>query len=151
MSLQKGNKVPGFTLKDQEGKDFNISSLIGVKPFVIFFYPRDFTPGCTKEACAFRDSYEDFKDYGAEVIGISSDSEEKHRKFIKSYNLPYILLSDTDKKVRRLFGVKNNLFGLLPGRETYVFDKEGEVVMVFNSTQSTIHIEKALAALKTIK
>lgn len=151
MSLQKGNKVPGFTLKDQEGKDFNISSLIGVKPFVIFFYPRDFTPGCTKEACAFRDSYEDFKDYGAEVIGISSDSEEKHRKFIKSYNLPYILLSDKDKKVRHLFGVKNNFFGLLPGRETYVFSKAGKVVMVFNSTQSTIHIEKALAALKTIK
>lgn len=151
MSLQKGDKVPGFTLKNQDGEDFNISSLIGVKPFVIFFYPRDFTPGCTKEACAFRDSYQDFKDYGAEVIGISSDSEEKHRKFIKSYNLPYILLSDTERKVRRIFGVKNNLFGLLPGRETYVFNKEGKVVMIFNSTQSTIHIEKALEALKTIK
>jgi len=151
MSLQKGDKVPGFTLKNQDGEDFNISSLIGVKPFVIFFYPRDFTPGCTKEACAFRDSYQDFKDYGAEVIGISSDSEEKHRKFIKSYNLPYILLSDTEKKVRRIFGVKNNLFGLLPGRETYVFNKEGKVVMIFNSTESAIHIEKALEALKTIK
>ncbi len=151
MSLQIGNRVPDFTLKNHEGEDFNISSLIGIQPFVIFFYPRDFTPGCTKEACAFRDSYQDFQDHGAEVIGISSDSEEKHRKFIKSYNLPYILLSDKDKKVRRIFGVKNNLFGLLPGRETYVFNKDGKAIMIFNSTQSTIHIEKALAALKTIK
>lgn len=150
MSLQIGEKVPGFTLKNQHGEDFNISSLIGIKPFVIFFYPRDFTPGCTKEACAFRDSYQDFLDHGAEVIGISSDPEEKHQKFIKSYNLPYVLLSDTEKKVRRIFGVKNNLFGLLPGRETYVVNKEGSVVMVFNSTQSIIHIKKALEALETI-
>src|SRR5690606_704388 len=125
MSLQKGDMVPGFTLKNQNGEDFNIFSLVGVKPFVVFFYPYDFTSGCTKEACTFRDNYQDFKDYGAEVIGISSDSEEKHRKFVISYNLPYILLSDKDKEVRHLFGVKNNFFGLFPGRETYVFNKEG--------------------------
>ncbi|UOB16892.1 peroxiredoxin [Abyssalbus ytuae] len=151
MSLQPGNTIPFFRLKDQNGKEFDISSLIGKQPFVIYFYPKDFTPGCVKEACSFRDNYETFKEMGAEVIGISSDSENKHQKFSTTYNLPFTLLSDPRNKVRELFGVKKNLFGLLPGRETYVCNSEGKVMMVFNSVKSAAHIEKALTILKNIK
>ncbi len=148
MSLSIGDKVPEFELKDQNGAVFNIKSLVEKKAFIIYFYPKDYTPGCTKEACSFRDRYEEFKDLGAEVIGISSDSEKMHKKFAKSYRLPFILLSDSTKRVRKLFGVANTLLGLLPGRETYVFDKEGKVIMIFNSMNAVKHIEKAIEALK---
>lgn len=148
MSLQPGDSIPSFTLKDQHGNDFNSLDLVGNQPFVIYFYPKDETPGCTKEACSFRDRYEDFKDLGAEVIGISSDSRRSHRKFASKYQLPFLLLSDPEKKVSKLFGVKNYLFGLIPGRETYVFDKEGKVLRVFNSIRAEKHIREALSALK---
>ncbi len=149
MSLKPGDSIPHFSLKDQNGTDFDSSVLVGKKPFVIYFYPKDDTPGCTKEACSFRDSYEDFTALGAEVIGISSDSERSHRKFASKHQLPFILLSDPKKKVSKLFGIKNYVFGLVPGRETYVFDKEGKVIMAFNSINATEHIKKALSALKT--
>ena len=127
-----------------------MKDLIGKKPLVIFFYPKDFTPGCTKEVCSFRDSYEEFTELGAEVIGISSDAESTHRKFAASFKLPYILLADTRKKVKKLFKVENSLFNLLPGRETYVADKEGKVIMVFNSMNASHHMAKALKALKNM-
>ncbi len=149
MALQIGDRVPEFSLKDQHGNLFSSSSIIGKRPMVIFFYPKDDTPGCTKEACSFRDSYEEFKDLGAEVIGISSDSEKSHQKFASKYGLPFILLSDEKKKVRKSFKVDNNLFNLLPGRETYVIDKKGKVIMVFNSISASKHMEKALEALKS--
>lgn len=149
MALQIGDRVPEFSLKDQHGNLFSSSSIIGNRPMVIFFYPKDNTPGCTKEACSFRDSYEEFKDLGAEVIGISSDSEQSHQKFASKYGLPFILLSDEKKKVRKSFRVDNNLFNLLPGRETYVIDKKGKVIMVFNSISASKHMEKALEALKS--
>ncbi|MEB8347445.1 peroxiredoxin [Flavobacteriaceae bacterium KMM 6898] len=150
MAIQIGDRVPEFALKDQYGNLFSSNSLIGNKPMVIFFYPKDDTPGCIKEACSFRDSYEAFKDLGAEVIGISSDSERSHRKFALKYGLPFILLSDGKKKVRKSFKVDNNLFNLLPGRETYVIDKKGKVIMVFNSISASKHMEKALDALKEV-
>lgn len=150
MSLKIGDPVPHFILKDQNGNDFDSSSLIGKQPFVIYFYPKDHTPGCTAEACSFRDSYEDFKALGAAVIGISSSSERSHLKFASKHRLPFILLSDPKQKVNKLFGVKNYLFGLVPGRETYVFDKQGRTMMTFNSIKSSIHIKKALSALKTL-
>lgn len=150
MSLNIGDLVPEFTLKDKNGVDFNINALVGKKPFVLYFYPKDYTPGCTKEACSFRDHYEEFKTLGAEVIGISSDSENMHRKFASTYGLPFILLSDKSRKVRKLFGIKNDLLGLLPGRETYVFDKQGKVIMVFNSMNAGKHIDEALHALKKL-
>lgn len=149
MRLKTGDTVPHFTLKDQNGNVFDITALVGQKPFVIYFYPKDYTPGCTAEACSFRDRYEDFKDLGAEVIGISSDSEHSHHKFASKYRLPFTLLSDPEQKVSKLFGIKNYLFGIIPGRETYVFDNQGKVIMVFNSIKATHHIEKALSALKT--
>lgn len=151
MSLEKGEKVPKFELRDQDGNVFKSDSVIGQKPVVIYFYPKDFTPGCTKEACNFRDSYEDFKEVGAEVIGISNDSEKSHAKFSKKYNLPFILLSDEKGKVRKKFGIKKSLLGLVPGRETFVIDAQGEVIFKFNSLDASKHMQKALKALKKIQ
>lgn len=146
--LKTGDNLPNFTALDTNGKSFESQSIIGKQPVVIYFYPKDDTPGCTAQACSFRDQYEDFKNLGAEVIGISSDTIESHQKFAKRYKLPFILLSDSDKKIRKLFGVPTDLFGLLPGRVTYVIDKNGIVQLVFNSMSSKIHITKALAILK---
>ncbi|TDQ30835.1 peroxiredoxin [Zeaxanthinibacter enoshimensis] len=151
MGLKVGENIPQFSLEDQEGNIFDISAIKGKKPIVIFFYPKDNTPGCTKEACAFRDSYEDFTDLGAEVIGISSDSSSTHKRFGARYNLPFTLLSDPDGKVRKQFRVKGHLLNLLPGRETYVVNKEGKVVMVYNNMNASNHMEKALDALKGMK
>jgi peroxiredoxin Q/BCP len=148
MGLRIGDAIPEFTLNDQLGNPFKVKQYLGKKPLVIFFYPKDYTPGCTKEVCSFRDSYEEFTDLGAEVIGISADSETTHRKFAASYKLPFLLLADTDKKVRKLFKVENSLFNLLPGRETYVVGKDGNIIMVFNSMSASDHMAKALKALK---
>jgi peroxiredoxin Q/BCP len=149
MALIIGDKIPSFTSIDSKGHSFDIKEYIG-KPLVIYFYPKDDTPGCTIQACTFRDKYEDFKALGAEVIGISSDSLKSHQKFASRYKLPFILLSDFDKKIRIQFGVPNDFLGLIPGRATYVIDKKGVVQLIFDSTSAKIHIEKALEILKTI-
>jgi len=151
MELKVGDKIPNFTAKDTNGNDFDSQEIIGQKPLVIYFYPKDNTPGCTVQACSFRDQYEDFKDLGAEVIGVSSDSIESHQKFTQQYKLPFILLSDSDKKIRRLFGVPSGLFGILPGRVTYVADKTGTIIMVFDSMMAKRHIPKALEAIKKLQ
>ena len=123
---------------------------LGKKAVVLYFYPKDETPGCTKEACAFRDSYEVFRDAGAEVIGISSDDEESHSIFSVKYSLPFALLSDEDGKVRREFGVPSTM-GVLPGRVTYVIDKEGIVRNIFSSqTDIDGHINETLKVLKSL-
>jgi peroxiredoxin Q/BCP len=150
MALKVGDIIPNFTAKDGNGNEFDSKEFVGKKALVIYFYPKDETSGCTTQACSFRDSYEDFKDYGAEVIGISSDSVASHQKFAKKYKLPFILLSDSSKKLRKLFGVPNDLFGLLPGRVTYVVDKNGMIVLVFNSISSKIHIEKSISLIKSL-
>ena len=130
---------------------FDIKSILGRKNLIIYFYPKDDTTGCTKEACSFRDQYEDFKDNGAEVIGISSDSVNSHNKFAQKHNLSFILLSDKGSIVRKLFGVPTNFMGLIQGRVTYVIDKKGEVVHIFNSQlQTSKHIKESLEALKKL-
>lgn len=146
-TMKVGDTIPDFTSKDSDGNDFDSQNYIGKQPLVIYFYPKDDTPGCTVEACSFRDNYQDFKDLGAEVIGISSDSVASHIKFKSKYKLPFILLSDNDKKIRKLFGVQNNLF-IIPGRETFVADKNGTILLIFNSMSADSHITKALQALK---
>jgi peroxiredoxin Q/BCP len=148
MALQVGDKVPHFSAIDTNANVFQSDTVVGKKAFVIYFYPKDDTRVCTEQACSFRDQYEDFKALGSEVIGVSSDSAKSHQKFTKQYKLPFILLSDSDKKLRRLFGVPNDLLGLIPGRVTYVIDKEGIVQLVFNSMLGKIHIKKALEILK---
>ncbi|WP_109300559.1 peroxiredoxin [Aquimarina sp. AU474] len=150
MALQVGDTLPHFVAKKDSGEDFDSKTLVGTLPLVIFFYPKNFTPGCTKEACDFRDSYEDFKSLGAEVIGISSDSVSSHMKFKNKYRLPFIFLSDTAGKLRKLFGVKSNLLGLLPGRETYVVDKEGIVRLKFNNMNASKHLTEAMTKMKEL-
>jgi len=147
--MEIGDKIPEFTSIDGNGNAFDSRNYFG-KPLVIYFYPKDETRVCTEQACSFRDQYEDFKTLGAEVIGISSDSVQSHQKFAANHRLPFILLSDTDKKIRKAFGVPNDFLGLIPGRTTYVADKNGIVQLVFDSTSGKIHIEKALEMLKTL-
>jgi len=147
--LKIGDSIPSFTLQNQNGDNFSIDKIVGNKNIVIYFYPKDETTVCTKEACSFRDSYEDFKELGCEVIGISSDDVESHKNFAENHNLPFILLSDVDKKVRKLFGVPNDMFGMLPGRYTYVINKKGKIILVFNSAlNAQKHIDEALKILK---
>ncbi len=148
MSIKVGDKVPGFNAVDTHGNPFHSHHVIGKKATVIFFYPKDDTPQCTAEACGFRDNYEEFLNYGVEVIGISSDSVDSHQSFARKYNLPFVLLSDPDKKIRKLFGVPPSLFGLLPGRVTYLVDKEGVVISVFDSLIGSKHVENVLANIK---
>ncbi|GGE06302.1 peroxiredoxin [Psychroflexus salis] len=150
MALEIGDIMPNFKAKNQKGEEFDSSTVIGKKPAVIYFYPKDFTPGCTKEACNFRDSYQDFQDAGAEVIGISGDSEQSHQKFAKKYQLPFVLLSDASGKIRKKLGVKKSLLGLIPGRETLVIDAKGVVQMKFNNLDASRHMKKALQKVKDL-
>lgn len=147
MTITKGAVVPNFKAKTQSGDSFELSNYLG-KPLVIYFYPKDNTPGCTTQACSFRDQYQDFQDLGAEVIGISGDSEASHDKFAQKHKLPFLLLSDSSKKIRTLFGVPTHFFGLMPGRVTYIIDKQGKVVSVFDSIKANVHIEHALKMIK---
>jgi peroxiredoxin Q/BCP len=149
MALKVGDKLLDFSAKDTNGNLFNSKDYIGKQALVIYFYPKDETKVCTQQACSFRDNYQEFKDLGAEVIGISADSIQSHIKFKSKFNLPFILLSDNDKKLRKLFGVEND-FLIIPGRQTFVVDEKGLIIMIFNSMSGTIHIEKALKTLKKL-
>ena len=151
MNLEIGDKVPIFSLLDQNGNNFEIKNSIGKTAMVIYFYPKDDTPGCTKEACSFRDEFETFTDMNVAVIGISADNVASHKSFAEKYQLPYTLLSDSDKKVRKLFGVKNTFLGVLPGRVTYVIDKEGIVRFIFaNQFGAEKHITESLRIIKEL-
>lgn len=144
-----GSKIPSFTLPDQNGNLFNIDSVLGKKKMVIYFYPKDDSQGCTKQACSFRDNFEVFTEADAIIIGISGQSVESHKAFAEKNRLSFTLLSDKGNKIRKLFGVPTNLFGLIPGRVTYVTDKSGKVVYTFNSQlDATKHVEEALRILK---
>jgi peroxiredoxin Q/BCP len=149
MGLKLGDRIPDISIPDENGKLFKLNKYIGKHPLVVYFYPKNFTPGCIKEACDFRDRYEDFKALNAEVIGISSDSESSHKRFKSRYKLPFIFLSDLDKKARNAFGVKPALLGLLPGRETFVFNKEGRLIMQYNNLNAASHTTKALKKIKS--
>jgi peroxiredoxin Q/BCP len=145
--LKVGSKVPEFILPDQDGKMFDLRRVLGKENLVIYFYVKDETPGCTKEACTFRDDYTQFQKDNAMVIGISAQSVESHKEFAEKYDLPFTLLSDRDNKVRKLFGVKN-VMGSIPGRETFVIDKQGKVVYIFNSNSEPVeHVTEAMRIL----
>ena len=150
VKVKVGDKAPDFTLQSQTGENVTLSSFLGKKNVVLYFYPEDESPGCTKEACSFRDSYEYFKDLDAEVIGVNAGSVESHRKFAENHNLPFILLNDRGNEVRRLYGVPSTL-GLIPGRVTYIIDKQGVVRHIFSSQfQPEKHIVEALELLKKL-
>jgi peroxiredoxin Q/BCP len=150
MKVNVGDKAPDFTLDSQTGENVTLSDFFGKKNVVLYFYPKDETPGCTREACTFRDSYELFTDLGAEVIGVSADTVESHKAFAEHHNLPFTLLSDLDNNVRKLYGATSTL-GFIPGRVTFIIDKKGVVRHVFSSQlQPEKHIEEAKEVLKRI-
>jgi peroxiredoxin Q/BCP len=151
MAIKVGDAAPDFTLPNQAGESVSLSSFRSQKAVVLYFYPKDDTPGCTVESCSFRDRYEDFLAAGAEVIGISSDSPDSHRAFASKHNLPFTLVSDMGSVVRKAYGVPATL-GLLPGRVTYVIDKAGTVRHVFNSQFNPQgHVTEALGMLKDLQ
>ena len=146
-----GDKAPDFTLPAQSGEQVRLGDRLGERVVVLYFYPKDNTPGCTAEACAFRDSHEVFTDAGAEVIGVSSDPVDKHAAFAGRYKLPFTLLSDRGGQVRKSYGVPAVL-GLLPGRVTYVIDRQGTVRHVFNSmTNIDQHVTDALEVVRRLQ
>ena len=146
-----GDKAPDFTLPSQSGEQVRLQDRIGQGVVVLYFYPKDETSGCTREACAFRDSHEVFTDAGAEVIGVSSDSVDKHAAFATHHKLPFTLLSDEGGKVRKAYGVPAAL-GFIPGRVTYVIDRDGTVRHVFNSmTNINGHVNDALEVVRQLQ
>jgi peroxiredoxin Q/BCP len=147
--LRKGDRAPDIRLPSKGGNYVSLSDFAG-KNVILYFYPRDNTAGCTREACSFRDSYSAFKELGAEVVGISSDSVDSHVKFAKDQNLPFVLLSDKDGSARRAYGIKPSL-GLIPGRTTFVIDKQGVIRYVYSSQlHAERHVPEALRALKLL-
>lgn len=150
-TLKKGDAIPEIVLYDQHNQLFNVNDFVGINSMVIYFYPKDDTPGCTKEACSFRDSYEVFNSAGAMVIGISSDSPKSHLEFADKYGLPFPLLSDTEDKISKAFGVPSDYMGAVPGRVTFVIDREGIVQFVFQDLDSAEqHVEEAMQVIKQI-
>jgi thioredoxin-dependent peroxiredoxin len=149
--IRVGDTAPDFTLPSQSGDPVRLGDRLGDRVVVLYFYPKDETPGCTAEACAFRDSHEAFADAGAEVIGISSDSAGRHASFAGRHNLPFTLLSDQGGAVRKSYGVPAVL-GVLPGRVTYVIDRAGTVRHVFNSmTNIGQHVSDALDVVRRLQ
>jgi len=145
--LRIGDHLPHFILNDENHQPINIASIKG-RFLVLYFYPKDDTPGCVKEACSFRDSFQDLVDAGAVVYGVSSDKPDSHAQFKAKYKLPFSLLSDTSGELRKLLGVPYDLFGLLPGRVTYIFNPEGRLVKVFKSQLSPQkHVTEALRVI----
>ena len=148
--LMIGDKAPLFSLVDQSGKVFDLASQIGAKTLVVFFYPKDESYGCTKEACSFRDQYEVFRGAGAEVIGISADDVASHGSFASNHRLPFTLLSDPDRKVAELYGVGKTM-GMIAGRVTFVIDRKGDIRGKFSSQLNyTKHIEEALKVIRSL-
>jgi peroxiredoxin Q/BCP len=145
-----GDRAPDFDVGLGGGGNVRLADLLARGPVILFFYPKDDSPGCTAEACSFRDAYTAFTDSGAQVVGISSDSPQSHAAFAGKHRLPYPLASDAGGTVRKAYGVPKAL-GMLPGRVTYVIDRSGVVRSVFNSMFAPQkHVEAALAMLKTL-
>ncbi|MCF6361719.1 MAG: peroxiredoxin [Cyclobacteriaceae bacterium] len=148
-SLKIGEVLPSFALPNQDNITTSIDSLRAGNNLVLYFYPKDDTFVCTKEACNFRNNYDQFLSYNCSVVGISADLPKSHQAFIKRHNLPFTLLSDIDNKVRNLLGVPRDFLGLLPGRYTYVIDKDGVVKAIINDhLNASTHITQSLKALE---
>ena len=153
IEIKEGNKAPDFTALDEKGKKVKLSSFKGKKNVVLYFYPKDMTPGCTTQACDFRDHHKKFKN--TVILGVSIDSQERHQKFIEKYDLPFNLLADTEKKLAQKYGVwqEKKLYGkTFMGivRTTFLIDKKGTVRKIFPKVKVKIHIEEVLAELKEI-
>ena len=151
MTLAVGSRIPSFTLPDQDGKLFDVEKALGQGPLVVFFYPKDETPGCTAEACSFRDATPELQKAGARVVGISRDSVASHKHFADKHGFQYPLLADVDGAVRERFGVGKALFGLADGRVTFVIDDKGIVRHRFESLmRATRHVDEAIAIVRSL-
>jgi thioredoxin-dependent peroxiredoxin len=148
--LKEGDKAPDFAARDAEGNPVQLSDLRGQK-VVLYFYPKDNTPGCTKEACSFRDSYSKFKKRGIKVIGVSLDSEASHKKFAAKYDLPFTLLADVDRSVSEAYGTygKKKFMGrehMGVNRMTFLIDEKGDIKRIFPKVKPETHADEVLAA-----
>lgn len=151
MPLRVGDKAPEFDKPTHDGEPIRLTELRGDKAVVLYFYPKDETPGCTAEACSFRDAYEDFVEAGAVVVGVSQDSLAAHESFAAHHRLPFKLISDEDGALRKAYEVPTSMFGLIPGRVTYVIDRQGVIRHVFNSqVQPKRHVKEALEIVKSL-
>ena len=152
-ALTVGDEAPDFDAKDTKGESFRLSDYRGKKNVVLYFYPGDFTPVCTREACGFRDLYEELRGQDTEVIGVSSDTEASHRDFAARHHLPFPLVSDPEKRIVRLYGADGSIFGLLERtkRLTFVVDKKGRIARIFSAElRAGVHlsgVKEALAQL----
>jgi thioredoxin-dependent peroxiredoxin len=148
MQLKDGDSAPLFESVTESGEKFSLADLIGKSNIVLYFYPKDFTSGCTKEACTFRDNWDKVTSLGAKIVGISSDSPETHSRFKKEHGLQFTLVSDQDKRIRKLYGV-DGMF--IPPRVTFVVDKHGKIRSIFNSQVNIAkHVEQSLQTLDGI-
>lgn len=148
--LRVGDRAPNFRLLSNRGEWISLDDFLGRSNVVLYFYPKDRSIGCTKEACSFRDSYSVFRELGAEILGISSDNQESHREFANAKQLPFPLLTDSDGSVRRAFNVGPTL-RFIPGRTTFVIDKQGIIRHIHSSQiHPESHVEEALRALRSL-
>ena len=147
--LKVGDTAPDFSLLNEHGLRVSLRDFLGKKVVVLYFYPKDFTPGCTAEACSFRDEYKPIQDKGAVVIGVSLDSVESHSKFSEKYNLPFAILSDQNKEVAKAYGVLG-VGGLLAKRVTFIINKEGKITHIFPKVDVKRHSEEVLKVLKEL-
>ena len=150
--LAVGTQAPEFTTTDQDGKKRSLSDFKGMK-VILYFYPKDNTSGCTKEACAFRDHFDAFRRLGVEILGVSVDSEKSHQSFVQKYGLPFTLLADTDKRLVEAYGVwgEKSLYGkryMGTNRVTYLIDEAGKIAAVFPKVKPETHAEEILAVLQ---
>ncbi|MBO1001509.1 thioredoxin-dependent thiol peroxidase [Pseudogracilibacillus auburnensis] len=154
MSVEVGQKAPNFTLQNQDGEEVSLADFQG-KNIVLYFYPKDMTPGCTTQACDFRDHYAAFSDYNTVIIGISPDPIERHQKFIDKHDLPFQLLADVEHKVAELYEVwkLKKMFGKEfygVERSTFIIDKEGIIQKEYRKVRVKGHIEETLEVVKTL-
>ena len=148
--VKEGNKAPDFTSKDQNGNKVKLSDLKGQK-VVLYFYPKDDTPGCTKEACSFRDANDLYAEKGIKVLGVSTDDERSHQKFISKFDLPFDLIADTDKTIVEKYGVwgEKSMYGkkyMGTLRKTFLIDEDGKIVKIFDKVNVSEHADEVLKA-----
>ncbi len=152
VELNEGDKAPGFTAKDQNGKDVSLSDFLG-KEVILYFYPKDDTPGCTAEACSFRDNYQSLLGQEFEILGVSADDEKSHQKFIRKYSLPFSLISDTDRNIVESYGVwvEKNMYGkkyMGIARKTFIIGKDGLIKRIIAKVDTKNSSQQVIDSLK---
>ncbi len=149
IKVKVGDEAPDFGGPTSDGSKLGLKDFVGKKNVVLYFYPKDDTPGCTKEACSFRDNLKSIRDLGAEIVGVSVDSVQSHGRFASKYELPFPLISDQEKRISKAYGVLRDI-GLSTNRVTFIIDTKGKVAKIFPKVDVTKHTEEVVAALKEL-